>query len=199
MIISLFRWITRKNTEEDKINLRMTGIILFASLFTFILALGIDRFESYITTKVVSGLFLVTAITLLASRFLRGKFDCKGLNLKFGALTGIAQGLAVLPGLSRSGLTISASLLGGMDRKDAGEYSFLLSIPAIIGALVFDLRKLDQLSGSMNIWVILVGVISAFIFGMISLLILLRLVRKGRLYLFSIYLIPLGIVGLIFL
>lgn len=79
-----------------------------------------------------------------------------------------------------------------------GEFSFLLSIPAILGALVLQLKDAGSLFGSVSAGVVVSGMISAFVVGLVSLKILIKLVKKGNLYYFSFYLIPFGIAGLIF-
>jgi undecaprenyl-diphosphatase len=86
-----------------------------------------------------------------------------------------------------------------MNREKAGEYSFLISIPAIVGALILELKDAESLLASVSPSVLAAGFAGSFVVGMVSLLLLLSLLRRGRLYLFSIYLIPLGVGGLFFL
>jgi len=146
----------------------------------------------------VSALFIVTGGILWWTRYKQGTINYGTIGMKQGLITGFGQGLGVLPGISRSGITISAALVSGMDRERAGEYSFLMSIPAILGALILKLKEADALFSSASPMIVAAGFVSAFIVGMLSLLLLLSLVRKGRLYLFSFYLLPLGIAGLLF-
>ena len=109
------------------------------------------------------------------------------------------QGLGTLPGISRSGSTISGALFSKLDRKAAGDYSFIISIPAILGAFVLDLKDLGEVSSTIGMPQVLAGCIAAFITGFISLKLLMKIIRKGKLAWFSAYLIPAGILGLIFL
>ena len=86
--------------------------------------------------------------------------------------------------------------MAGMNREKAGEYSFLISIPAILGALLLELKDADTLFTAVAPLKVAAGFGSAFIVGLLSLLLLLRLVHRGKLFVFSFYLIPLGITGL---
>ena len=143
-------------------------------------------------------LFILTGFILIGSKFWGGNIDYSSLGLKQGVITGLSQGLGVLPGISRSGITISAALLSGMSREKAGEYSFLISLPAILGAFILEFKDAEGLMDMVDPLVIGTGMLSAFIVGLFSLKILLKLIKKGNLYFFSLYLIPLGIIGLIF-
>ncbi len=199
LITVLFRFVSRHSVDEDRGDLRLIGVVLLGSVFTAVLGLGIEKLDVGAHPRLVSILFLVTAAILILSRFAVGSRDYRELGVKDGIITGIAQGLAVLPGISRSGMTISVALGLKMDRSRAGEFSFILSIPAIVGALLLELKDFDELVSMIPPLVLITGFISAFAVGMISLILLLRLIRGGKLYLFSIYLIPLGILGIIFL
>ena len=108
-------------------------------------------------------------------------------------IIGAAQGIGVLPGISRSGSTIAAALLTGLNRERAGEYSFLLSIPAILAAFIFELKSADTITGSISGAALAAGMLTAFAVGLFSLLFLLKLIRKGKLGLFAYYLIPAGV------
>ena len=108
---------------------------------------------------------------------------------------GLAQGLAITPGISRSGSTIAAGLFLGMDREAAARFSFLLSIPAILGAVVLKAGDLDFSGASMT--PILVGVTTSAISGYIALRVLIRLVRAGDFSKFAYYLWPLAVFALL--
>ena len=89
--------------------------------------------------------------------------------------------------------TISASLFAGLDRKTAGEFSFLLSIPAILAAFILELNSADTLSVHISAVALAAGMLTAFIVGYFSLKVLLGLIRRGKLGWFAVYLIPVGI------
>lgn len=199
IIKSLVPFAKKKMNEDDKENLRLLGIIIIATFFTGLIGLFIEKLHIEQHVTVIYTFFIVTGIILLLSRMWKGMDTYKTIGVKHGIITGIAQGFGVFPGISRSGITISAALYSGMTREKAGEYSFLISIPAILGALILQFKDAGQMLRSVNTGVLAAGMMSAFIVGLISLKILLRVIRKGNLYLFSFYLIPLGIAGLIFL
>ncbi len=196
IIISLFK---RNNiNDEDKTNRKLFLMILVSTFFTGIIGLGLNGLEVENYLFVIYIFFITTGFILIGSKFWGGNIDYSSLGIKQGVITGISQGLGVLPGISRSGITISAALLSGMSREKAGEYSFLISLPAILGAFILELKDAEGLLDMVDPLIIGTGMLSAFIAGLLSLKILLKLIRNGKLYLFSFYLIPLGIIGLIF-
>jgi len=199
LIKVLIRFLTRRLKEEDGGDLKLIGIVLLASVFTAAIGLGIESLDMSNHPKLVSGLFLLTAAILISTKFTRGTRVYSNLKVKDGVITGIAQGFAVFPGISRSGLTIAAALGVGMDRKKAGEFSFILSLPAILGALLLEFKDFGELLETSSLLVLGAGFVTSFVVGLFSLILLLKLIRGGKLYLFSIYLIPLGILGIIFL
>jgi len=106
------------------------------------------------------------------------------------------QGIAIMPGISRSGSTISIALFLGINREIAGRYSFLLSIPAILGAMILGLDS-TIIQTNIPVKIILLGTLTAGIVGYIALKILLRIVKQGRLYYFAPYCWLLGAATLI--
>lgn len=196
IVISLFKRNNIKN--EDKANRKLFLMILVSTFFTGIIGLGLNNLEVEKYLFIIYFLFIITGFILIGSKFWGGSIDYSSLGLKQGVITGISQGLGVLPGISRSGITISAALLSGMNREKAGEYSFLISLPAILGAFILEFKDAEGLLDIVDPLIIGAGMISAFIVGLLSLKILLKLIKNGKLYLFSFYLIPLGIMGLFF-
>ncbi len=198
LLISLSKGIRGKKGPEDKENLRLLGVICVATVCTAIVGYGLAKIEDHfaMTPKVVSVLFLLTAVILVLSRFFKGSKQYGDIGIKEGVVTGIAQGIGVLPGISRSGITISASLSAGMSRERAGEYSFLISIPAILGAVAYKIGDIEALA--IDPLVLAAGLLTSFVVGLLSLLLLLRIVKRGLLYFFSFYLVPLGILTLLF-
>lgn len=108
------------------------------------------------------------------------------MRLKEAFLIGLVQGLAIIPGISRSGATISAALYLGVDRELAGRFSFLLAIPAILGALVLGLDG-EAFRTQLPLEKILVGSLVAAAVGYAALVVLLRMVRKGQIHRFAMY------------
>ncbi|MDC7232425.1 MAG: undecaprenyl-diphosphate phosphatase [Spirochaetales bacterium] len=198
LLASLFRWIVRKADEQDMRNMKLIAVILLAVFITGVLGLAISELNVAETPKVVFPLYLVTASLLWYTRKAKEGREYRDLNFKDGLFTGVAQGIGVLPGISRSGITISAGLYRGMNRDVAAEYSFLISIPAILGALLLDLKDGVELMNSISLPVLAVSFTAALISGFMALWILVRLINSGKFYYFCFYLVPLGILGLIF-
>ncbi|MBF9015422.1 MULTISPECIES: undecaprenyl-diphosphatase UppP [unclassified Oceanispirochaeta] len=198
LLASLFRWIARKTDEQDMKNMKLIAVILVAVFITGILGLLISELNVGETPKVVFPLYLVTATLLWFTRKAKEGREYRDLNFKDGIITGVAQGIGVLPGISRSGITISAGLYRGFNRDVAAEYSFLISIPAILGALILDMKDGVELLNSISMSVIGVAFMAALISGFLALWMLVRLINSGKFYYFCFYLVPLGILGLIF-
>ena len=196
---SIGRWIARRADETDGENLRLTWVIIVATVMTAIVGLGVGQLDTGASPRVVSALFVVTGLILIGSRCFSGTRDYRKLGLRDGLVVGFSQGLGVFPGISRSGITISAGLVSGLNREKAGEFAFLVSIPAILGAFILTVRDAGELSESVGAAALVLGFIAALIVGTGALTLLLRLVRSGKLFYFAIYLIPLGIVGMILL
>ena len=136
----------------------------------------------------VACMLIVTGGILFTTRWSRGPGrDLDGLSLKDCLLVGIAQSFALMPGISRSGTTIAAGMLCGLNRDLAARFSFLLSVPAILGATVLQLMKAGGDLASTNVLPFLVGGGTAFAAGYLALRVLLRLVHGGRLHWFAFY------------
>ena len=213
------RWITKRprpETNESVNNEILTGTekagrrtiiaIIVSTIITGVIGIVTSKLIPDLSIKFVCAGFLVTAALLIISGIIEKKNAAKienpvqeGVSLRQSIVIGLMQGLGTLPGISRSGSTISGALFSKLDRKAAGDYSFIISIPAILGAFVLDLKDLGEVSSTIGMTQVLAGCIAAFITGFISLKLLMKIIRKGKLAWFSAYLIPAGILGLIFL
>lgn len=129
-------------------------------------------------------LYITALILILADR---AKVTDKPVGWKDSILIGLAQAVAILPGISRSGATISASVLLGIDRYKAARFSFLMVVPLILGKMAKDLMsgKVDYTDGSFLALVL--AFIAAFITGVFACNLMIGLVRRARLWYFSIY------------
>ena len=120
------------------------------------------------------------------------------LTLKDGIIIGFFQVLALVPGVSRSGSTISGGLFLGLDREAATRYSFLLSVPAVVLSGLFELRNVGEAgSGNPGIWPTLVATVLAFVFGYAAIAFLLRYVRSHNFNIFIVYRLIVGTVVLV--
>ncbi len=168
---------------------RMAALICFGSLPTALLGLIFHQFVDrlFASVAMVGVMLLVTGCMLWLTRRLgQPGRALMGLTVKDALLVGLVQGLAILPGISRSGATISAALFAGVDRETAGRYSFLLSIPAILGALVLEAdASISQ--ATIPPEVMLIGAAVAAGIGYAALKILLFVVNRGKLHRFAPY------------
>ena len=141
-------------------------------------------------------LLLVTGCLLYASqRMNSGRIDVRNVTIKEALIMGCGQALAVLPGLSRSGTTIAAGLFAGLDKEFAAKFSFILSIPAILGAAVFQLKDLS--GGNIEIGACIAGFVVAVISGYLAISVLLKIVREKSLDIFAYYCWIVGLIVLI--
>ncbi len=192
------RALARRATDEDRPYLVLIPIIVVTTAITGIIGVGLDALFDIRDPRSTSLLFIVTAVLLVLTLCSRGARRLADVSWRDALVLGVAQGFGVLPGISRSGVTISTALYSGLDRTTAGEYSFLLSIPAILGALVLTVRDAGELGAQAGIGPVVAGCITAALVGFAALKALLGIVRAGKMYLFAIYLVPLGVWGLIF-
>jgi undecaprenyl-diphosphatase len=160
-------------------------------------------FEASFSSLLVVGVgLLITGILLklsenLANRHIMAK-EVTETRYRDALFIGILQAFAIFPGLSRSGSTIAAGLIAGLDRNFAAHFSFVLSIPVIIGAAIFQLKDAFSIGIPQQLIVpYLLGPVTASIFGYLAITVVLDLVRKGKLSLFSYYCWTLGAVVLV--
>lgn len=142
------------------------------------------------SVPLVGAMLLVTGLLLILTRVVPGR-RVRRLGLLAALAVGTAQGLAIVPGISRSGATIACGLLIGLDRELAARYSFLLSVPAIVGALMLQLVA-GEASGP-GVPVLIAGGITAGVVGLLALKLLMGMVRRGRLSWFAPYCWALGL------
>lgn len=172
------------------------GYLVLASIPTALIGIGFkDEFEILFSTPAtLSVTFTITALLLLATaRFDRSFLD-KPLSVGIVLLLGIAQGIAIAPGISRSGTTIAAALLLGLEREKAARFSFLMSVPAITGGLLLELR--DAELGAVEPVQLVVGGFAALVTGYLALVLLVQVVRSGRMAWFAIYLFGVALFSL---
>lgn len=171
--------------------------LIIATIPTVILVLLFNTFfESSFSTKTLIWGFLISTVLLFIADF--KKDSMKPITKRSALYMGLAQGLALLPGISRSGSTLVCGLLVGVEKNEALDFSFLMSIPIIIASAVYESFKLFSAQITINWLGIFVVMITSFIFGILSIKIMLKLVKKNKLYFFSIYLIVLSLIILIF-
>jgi len=176
---------------------RFALLIVVGTVPTAVIGLTFeDTFERLFGSVRFVGLMLIlTGTVLLLTRLGRGGGrDAAEMRWLDALIIGVVQGLAITPGISRSGITIAAALLLGIERETAARYSFLLSIPSILGALVHRMGGADDGVGTTAL---VVGFGAAALTGYFCLALLVRLVKKGRLSWFAPYCFALGLLALV--
>jgi len=172
---------------------KLGWFIILGSIFTA--ALGFifkDLIYTFFTSLFIVGIALIcTGLLLFLTKFFTGR---KKLKWYDAVLIGLAQGLALVPGVSRSGSTIGTGMLLGVDRERVARFSFLLVIPAIIGATVLEFDP-SFVVGSWSS--IIVGMLTSIIVGYIALKFLLKVVLRNKFWLFGFYCVILGMVLII--
>lgn len=178
---------------------RMIAMIVVGSVPTAVLGLLFARTAEQLfgSVTIVAVALIITGTLLWFTRRQTGPgVDITGMGWRQGLLIGLIQGLAIIPGISRSGSTIAAALYLGVDRQTAFRFSFLLSLPAILGAFVLGLDG-EAFAGNVPMGLIVVGSFSAAVVGYIALKILLHMVISGWLYRFAPYCWIIGAVALV--
>ncbi|HID28503.1 MAG TPA: undecaprenyl-diphosphate phosphatase [Desulfobacterales bacterium] len=182
----------------QKPEIRLFALILVGTLPTAFMGLLFRPVASKVFSSVqfVGIMLLVTGVLLwLTRRLRRGGRNTAQLTIRDALFIGMIQGVAILPGISRSGATIAMGLFRGIDRETAARYSFLLSIPAILGAMSLELG--DALtSGFPPVRVVLLGAVMAAVVGYVALTVLIHLVKKGDLHAFAPYCWLVGVVAI---
>ena len=195
--------------QKDLANRKIIIAIILSTIVTGVMGIFSSKLIPNLSIKVTCCGFIITSLFLIlssviekrSSKISQNSDDKKNPSVsKVQALIiGFMQGIGTLPGISRSGSTIAGALFCKVDRSLAGEYSFIISIPAILGAFVLELKDLSEVSSTIGAAPVIAGCAAAFAAGYISLTLLMKMIKKGKLQYFALYLIPLAILGLIFL
>ena len=192
-----------KNKDYSSEDFKTGVYIMLGTLITVLIAFPLNEVAEFLVFKpaIVGGLLVGTGVLLLFSEWWAKRHDkMTKITFKNSVLMAVAQGLAALPGFSRSGLTIATGLLNGADRTTAAKYSFLLSIPIILGAsMVYPLVKLDFAEVVTYNWTaIIVGTIVSGIVGYLCIKYFLKFVSKFSLAIFGYYCLIMGVVTVVF-
>lgn len=191
-------WVKKDNNPDTREFLNWDFYIVVATIPAVIIGLGFknsieDLFESVL---IVFYMLLVTGLIMWLSQFLKQRKEAD-FNYWRSFVIGIAQAFAIMPGISRSGSTIFTGMALGLDREKVAKFSFIMSIPAILGAVVLqvgDLMAAPPASG--EIINLVAGTVVAFLSGYMAILLLLDMVKRGKLQWFGYYCFALAAVGL---
>jgi len=187
-----FRW-NAETKYVSRILLSMIPVLIVGILFK-------DEVESLFSgnLKLVGGALLVTAALLISTQLV--KAGTKKIPFPDALLMGIAQAIAVIPGISRAGATISTGLLMKNDRSEVARFSFLMVLLPIIGAALLDILSLSSSNSepAISAGSMIIGFLAAYISGYLACTWMIRLVKKGNLYWFAIYCSLVGVIAIIF-
>lgn len=191
---------TLKSAYESNEYVRMSLAIIVGSIPAAIIGLKYhDQIaEAFQDPKLVSVNLVITGLILFLTRFPKVK-EGKRLGLISGFIIGLAQSVAILPGISRSGSTISMALFLRLSPGTAARFSFLLSIPVIAGAALLETKTVIRQGMESGFGPFILGMIAAAVAGYVSIKILLRIIERGKLSWFAFYCFALGIAGILFI
>ena len=181
IILGLF---DKQNIESSKFSISIIISMIPAVLVGLFFEETINSFFNG-NLLLVAAMLYVTAILLYLSDII--KLDKKDISYKNSFIIGLAQAIAILPGISRSGATIATAVVIGIDREKAARFSFIMVIPLIFGSIVKSIIDNGVVFENFNFLSISLGFISAFITGLLACKWMISLVKKSKLYYFSIY------------
>lgn len=185
-------WLILQSPMRRDENLRLLFLVLVGTVPTVLLGLGLNRWiERAFSSLLLVGidLLITGGLLLLAERSRRGGRGLEEMTFRDALLIGTMQGIAILPGISRSGFTIGMGLILGLERGVTAEFSFILAVPAILGAAA--LKGLETLQGPAAyhklVLPYLLGTAIAAVVGVLAIRYLLRVLQRGRLEPFAYY------------
>jgi undecaprenyl-diphosphatase len=187
--------------------IKLVVFIAVGSIPTAILGLWFQRVsdELFSSVRIVGSMLVVTGVLLSMTGFLlwsthwihKKGGDISQFSIKKALLVGLVQGVAIIPGISRSGATIAGGLFLGLDKETAAKYSFLLSIPAILGAGILIFKDIHSYT-TVPLNIMLIGCMTSGIVGYCALRFLVHIVKKGQLHFFAPYCWLAGVTALIY-
>ncbi|MGB2868440.1 MAG: undecaprenyl-diphosphate phosphatase [Bacteroidota bacterium] len=202
MVKAFLKAVVSMNVKEEyhsNEHVRLATAILFGSIPAGVIGILFHDAikDAFTDPKLVSMNLVLTGLILFLTRLAR-----PDANKKIGVVTslviGIAQSIAILPGISRSGSTISTAMYLRISPVQAAKFSFLLSVPVIAGAAMLETRNLIRSGAVIGALPLIVGTVVAAITGYLSIKLLLAVVQRGKLSWFALYCLIIGVLGIIF-
>ncbi|MDY6786800.1 MAG: undecaprenyl-diphosphate phosphatase [candidate division WOR-3 bacterium] len=183
-----------KERRENKTNLRFMGLVIIGMIPAVLAGLFLkEHIENAFTSVLFTGImFLLTGGIILITKFVSRRSG--KIRIKSAVIIGLMQVFALLPGISRSGITISSGILSGVSRKQAADFSFFMAMPLILGSFIMELREVSMQFE----FYIITGIVSSLIASYIAILVLYKLLESEKFYRFAYYLFPLGILTIIY-
>ncbi len=193
-IVDIFKGLFRfEYNEEFKFSLKIIISMIPAGFIGFFFS---NELEAFFSGDVVLVGFMLIVTALLLYLADKAKKTIKEVSFSNSFVIGVAQAIALLPGISRSGATIATSVLLGIDRAKAARFSFLMVVPLILGKMAKDMLEGDFSFQSENIGVLSVGFLAAFVFGIIACTWMISLVKRSKLSYFAIYCFIVGVLSI---
>ena len=199
LIKSVFSWGNTVNREQHRKNRTLIFYLIISTVVTGVIYLLFGTYEEAIFAMpmVVAFFLIVTGIIVFVSDYFIDKgIPASNIGFLRSVIIGIGQGIAIIPGISRSGTTIACSLASGMKRKDAAQYSFLLSIPAILTGNLSQYKAFANLKPQLLINY-LAGFVCSFLVGYLVIAFLIRLIEVSRLKYFAVYCWLIGLLSIV--
>lgn len=202
-IFEILSFLTFKKNKKSLNGKKMFYLLVIGSLPAVIFGLFLEDFfdENFRNIQAVAILLIITGIIFIAAEKISTKKEGKEINMKKALVIGVFQAFAILPGFSRSGLTISGGLFQGIERQKAAKFSFLLAMPIIFGASMISIIKIitNGLSVNLHLSNLLIGFTASALVSYFTAKYLLKMFRKIPLTIFSVFLFFEGITLLLFL
>ena len=170
--------------KRDADSLHYSFMVVVATIPAVVVGLLFkSQLESLFLPQFVPYMLLITGVVLLTTKY--ATETQLTMTYKIAILIGCAQVFAMLPGISRSGMTISLALFLGIHQKDVGKFSFFMAIPVLLGAGILQLKDVSEIP--LQVWPLFLGFLSAFISGFIVIKWLIKIISKQHFWKFSIY------------
>lgn len=190
ILIGLFRF---RNNEQTRFSLKIVLSMIPAALIGLLFEAQLEQFFGG-NIAFVGAMLLLTALLLFLAD--RAKNTHRPVSYRDAFLVGIAQAVAMLPGISRSGATIATSVLLGIDKRKAARFSFLMVVPLILGKIAKDLMGGELTLQGEQMGAMAAGFLAAFLAGLLACTWMIRLVRNSRLTIFAVYCFIVGLLAI---
>jgi undecaprenyl-diphosphatase len=190
IVWSVLSW--RSSRGSDQAQLRRLALLLIIGTIPAAIAgvLFKEEIENAFTIKLVGVALIANAGILFAAWRFGSKGSRKSANLMDAIVIGLFQVVSIVPGISRSGSTIGSGMLRGLEKESAAVFAFLLSVPVLVGAFAYGMVSLPKYDATLL--TATTGFVTSFAVGLVSIRYLLRAVKSGKLWIFSIYCVIVG-------
>jgi len=196
-VLDIFRGRFKEGLEEKPFK-KLSWLLVIGTIPAGLAGILFQKqFEALFSDVLYVGFFLIVTGLLLwgAERVKPGTKDVKDITFKNALVIGLFQAIAIAPGISRSGATISAGLFSGLNRELAARFSFLLSIPAILGATIVQMRHINSID--ISTITLIASFLAAMIFGYLAIKLLLKIIKERTLMIFAYYCWIVGVAAII--